>query len=87
MSEAEQSDASPPGKGEDSAFFASAAAARHAVQNPYWDIPKQQWVADTPCPAAKPNVVQVYTDTTDARLDEGGVFSEYLYQCMKRSMQ
>lgn len=84
LSSAVQQDASPPGGDENSAFFRSPAATKRVVQQPYWDIPKQSWISDARCPASSPNIVQVYSSTTDGHTDEAGIYSEWLYDCMKR---
>jgi hypothetical protein len=85
LSAAVQQDAAPPDKhDEDSAFFSSVVATYHVVQNPYWDIPKQQWVSNASCPASSPTTVQVHSDNTDGTIDEAGIYSEWLFQCMRR---
>ena len=79
-----QQDASPSGGDEDSAFFASRAGTTRVVQHPHWDIPKQQWISNERCPASSTRVVQVYSSHTDGHTDEAGIYSEWLYNCMKR---
>lgn len=86
LSSAVQQDASPAGGGEDSGFFRSRVATKHVVQHPYWDIPKQSWISTAQCPASSPSIVQVYSSNTDGHTDEAGIYSEWLYECMKKEM-
>jgi hypothetical protein len=86
LSSAVQQDASPAGGNEDSAFFRSGAATKRVLQQPYWDIPKQSWISAAQCPASSPSIVQVYSSTTDGHADGAGIYSEWLYECMKKEM-
>lgn len=84
LSSSVRQDASPQGGNEDSAFFNSRMAARHVVQHPYWDIPQQRWISAAQCPASSPRTVQIYSSNSDGHVDEAGIYSEWLYDCMKR---
>jgi hypothetical protein len=85
LPEAVQQDAEPPSRGADSAFFQSNKAARAVAERWHWDIPHQQWNA-APCSESPTGTVQVFRSQNSSGVQMAGIYSEYLYECMKRSL-